>query len=169
MKRIATLFILSALLCSAQGCAYLQNRGDDAKDLIDLGFTFSKKAQISVFFDAPFVTIWPIGYGEVDGQFLGLGQGHLRAADPFYQKNYGVVLWGRERLSYNASLAELEEMNEEELDKNQELYGTGFLGFVEGPMPPPKYLGSCPHYIHVGWFGIVANPRYWEMIDFAAG
>jgi hypothetical protein len=30
-------------------------------------------------------------------------------------------------------------------------------------------LISCPHYLHLGWVGVVATPRYLQMLDFVAG
>jgi hypothetical protein len=169
LRRTLTVLLMLGSAAFSLGCSYLQNRAGDAADIIDLGFTVSKKAQFAAFTDAPFMTIWPLGYGNVDGRFVGVGQGGLRGFSPMHERSVGFVLWGEEKLSYRAGKADLEEMDEEERAENEEFYRTGFLGFAEGPAPPPKYLFSCPHYLHLGWVGIVATPRYFELLDFVLG
>ena len=52
----------------------------------------------------------------MDGYYIGMGQGRLGFMAPQYQLSYGLVLWGKEILSFGHSKAELEAMSAEEYD-----------------------------------------------------
>ena len=167
MKRLIGGFILAGLFICTQGCTYLHNRGNDAKDMIDLGFTFSKKPQFAFFYD--FIPVIPIGYGEVQGQFAGLGGGQFTSGTPHYEQSYGAILWGQEKLSFGLSQEELDSLSESERNERLNYQRTGLIGMVQGPFPSSDYLISCPHYIHLGWIGVVGTPRYLHMLDFLVG
>ena len=181
-SRIALAGLLLALMLSTQACTYLQNRADDAMDIIDIGLTFSAKPQLNLFVDAPFVTAYPIGWGKVDCAFLGLGQGKFSAFAPAHFNNWGVVLYGLEEVTYEGTSDDfvnyLNGDSRESREFYAESYTTGIGGIIEGiadgryvkrPGRAMKYIGTCPHYIHLGFVGIVADPRYWDMLDFLVG
>lgn len=170
MGNLTRISLCALTLVLLVGCTYLENRVEDALDMADFGLSFSAKPQFEVFVDAPFATVYPIGYGDVDGYFLGVGQGKMAGFSKSYRLNYGVVLWGHEELSFKASKDELAAMSGEERKNAEEYYHTGLGGFAQDQsFPPPKYLVSCPHYVHLGWVGVVATPRWWEMLDFVVG
>ncbi len=158
---------LMLIMVPCLGCTYLTNRGRDAGDVIDLGLTFSGKPQIAVFYD--FVPIVPIGYGRLDGRFAGLGGGRIAGWAPHYEKSYGLILWGEEELTFRNSYEELEMLGSEERDEAVDFQRTGLIGMFQGPFPSQDYLISCPHYLHLGWIGVVATPRYLQMVDFVLG
>lgn len=166
-RRLVTCLILAGLFVCAQGCTYLHNRGNDAKDMIDLGFTFSNKPKFAAFYD--FVPVIPIGYGDVQGHFVGLGGGQFSGWAPHYEQSYGAILWGQEKVNFGTSQEDLDAMGERERNKALSFQRTGLAGMVQGPFPGSAYLISCPHYLHLGWVGIVATPRYLHMLDFIAG
>ncbi len=167
MRRLVAGLILAGLFFCTQGCAYLRNRGNDAKDMIDLGFTFSKEPKFAFFYD--FVPVIPIGYGEVQGHFAGLGGGQFAGWAPHYEQSYGAILWGQEKVNFGTSQEDLDAMSESERNKALNFQRTGLAGMIQGPFPGPEYLISCPHYLHLGWVGVVATPRYLHMLDFVAG
>ena len=175
MKRTLTTVFLFALLLVSQGCAYLHDRGNDALDIVDLGFTFSKKPQFSAYVNAPFVALVPIGYGNVDARFVGIGGGKAAWLSPHFERSAGLLLWGREELTFEHTRADLAAMDETERRKAAEFHQVGVGGVilglagVYGPPPKPKDLFACPHYLHLGWFGVVGTARYWEMLDFLVG
>ena len=70
-SRVVSGLALAAVLMAMQGCTYLRNRGRDANDMFDVGFTFSRKPQFAAYTNCP--VIFPIGYGKVDGRFVGVG------------------------------------------------------------------------------------------------
>jgi len=146
------------VLVSAAGCTYLRHRGQDAMDVIDLGVSVSSKPGFALFYD--FVPVVPIGYGKVDGHFLGLGGGRFGVM-PHYEESYGAVLWGQEAVGFGVY----------DLDqpKTLNVQHSGLAGLVQGPVPGPDYMISCPHYIHLGWIGVVASPRYLQALDFILG
>ena len=96
-RSICGVFVWSLLVLNA-GCTYLENRADDAMDLVDVGLTVSKVPCFSAYYD--FVPIAPIGAGIVDGWFLGLGGGKFGAFCPHYEKSVGFIFWGEEELNY---------------------------------------------------------------------
>ena len=177
----AMAFLLAAVLLT-QGCTYLQNRADDAMDMVDFGFTFSAKPQINLFVDAPFVTTQPIGWGKLDAYFLGFGQGKISLFAPAHFNNWGLVLYGDERVTYEGHAEDFERWAASS-DRNErefftESYTTGIGGIIQGiaegdyvkrPGRAMQYIGSCPHNFHLLFFGIVATPRYWDMLDFIVG
>jgi len=175
MSRKVFLPLLLALLGLAQGCAYLNNRANDAKDMIDVGFTFSEKPQFALYASGPFVQVGTAGYGQVDGHFFGLGGGKFCLWAPHYEHSYGLLVWGREWISFSHSEAEIAAMTEEKAAAATSDMQVGIVGMplglagVGAPPPGLKYIGSCPHYIHLGWIGVVGGPRYLQMLDFILG
>jgi hypothetical protein len=169
MKGRYTRFIIMALLglFLFQGCAYIKNRVNDCGDMIDIGLSFSRKPQLALFYD--FIPVIPIGYGRVDGTYAGLGGGKLSWFDPHFERSYGLILWGQEEVTFEKSLEELEKLSREEREEILDFQRTGLIGMAQGPFPGPNYLISCPHYIHLGWIGVVGSPRYLQMLDFVLG
>lgn len=169
------LLLLLLLAVSVQGCSYFQQRLSDARNVIDLGLTFSSKPQFALYYSGPIVQIGTIGYGDVDGRFFGLGEGHGHLWSPHYEKSYGLVAWGQEWVSFDHDKAALDALPAEEAEKVSNHMQVGVVGFVRGgsgdgaPPPGPKYIVSCPHFIHLGWVGVVANPRWLQMVNFVVG
>jgi len=145
-------------LLSTTGCTYLRHRGQDALDMIDLGVSVSSKPGFALFYD--FVPVFPIGGGKVDGHFVGLGGGRLGFM-PHYQESYGAIVWGQEAVAFG--------VHDLERPETLNFQRSGLSGLAQGPVPGPDYMISCPHYIHLGWIGIVASPRYLQMLDFVLG
>jgi len=140
------------------GCGYLQHRVEDAGDMMDLGLTFSRRPGFALYYD--FVPVVPIGCGRVEGAFVGLGAGRVGTM-PHLQRSTGLILWGEEELAYGQyDPADPESMR---------FQRSGLIGLPQGPIPGPDYMLSCPHYVHLGWFGVVATPRYLQMLDFLLG
>lgn len=164
MKRVRGLSTLAASLgcalvfLSLEGCTYLKYRGQDAMEVIDLGVTVSKKPGFALYYD--FIPIIPIGVGYVDGYFVGLGGGKAGAM-PHYEKSYGAILWGQEEVGFGDYVTDDPE--------SLRFQRTGVIGLAQGPVPGPDYMISCPHYLHLGWVGLVVSPRYLQIIDFLVG
>ena len=158
LRRILAGLSLGFLLAASTGCTYLKYRGEDAMEIIDLGITVSEKPGFAFYYD--FITVIPIGIGYVDGTFAGLGGGRFGWMK-HYERSFGLVLWGQEEVGFR------------EYDKEKpETLGfqrTGLIGVFQGPLPGPDYMISCPHYLHVGWIGVVGSPRYLQAVDFVLG
>ena len=161
MRAGVTVFWLLAALatCSATaGCTYLRHRGEDAMDMLDIGVTLSKKPGLAVYYD--FIPLVPLGFCHVDGYFAGLGGGQFGFM-PHTQRNIGLGVWGQEAVGFGEfDLEDPETVN---------FQRSGLAGMVHGPFPGPDYLISCPHYLHVGWIGLVGSPRYLQALDFVLG
>ncbi|MBN1865997.1 hypothetical protein JW916_01775 [Candidatus Sumerlaeota bacterium] len=173
LPAMSILLIASVTL---SGCSYLQARYNDAKDIADVGITVSKKPGIAAYASGPFAQVAAIGLGYVDGRFLGMGEGRLSFFGPHYEKSIGVGVWGMEWISYYHNEAEIDAMPPKEAAKASNHMQVGVLGMLaglagDGPPAPSrqKYAISCPHYLHVGWIGVVAGPRYLQMLDFVLG
>jgi len=168
LRGLIKMFVLTILVgVSGSGCAYFQARGNDAKDMIDIGVSVSKEPGFAFFYD--FVPVIPIGFGYVNGSYIGLGGGEFAWVEPHYERSIGVILWGEEELAFNHSLEELEAMPDEQRRDVTNFQRTGLAGLAQGPVPDTDYLISCPHYLHLGWVGLVATPRYLQMLDFVLG
>lgn len=183
MKRLILLAILLCLLMFSVGCSayrpyltsevfsgiehYPENRVRDALDMIDIGFTVSKKPGFALWYD--FVPIIPVGVSYVDGYYIGLSGGKLTLWDKHFQRHLGVGIWGHEEVSWGVSKEELDAMPDEERKEASNFQRTGLIGSLQRPFAAPPYFISCPHYIHLGWVGVIGSPRYYQMADFVLG
>lgn len=183
-RHMLQLLLLVSAVVTLNGCTYFTNRYNDLKDIGDFGVTFSSKPQLAVYASGPFVQVGALGYGHVDGHFFGMGEGRVAAWAPHYEESYGLAVWGNEWLSYFHTEDEIKAMPKAEGNKAANAMQVGIVGMALGlpalqgqPLAPPfdappptlKYIGSCPHYIHLGWVGLVGTPRYFQMIDFLVG
>jgi hypothetical protein len=176
MRRILDSMALLILVLVSTGCGYMRNRGNDLLDVVDIGLTFSAKPQFSAYVNAPFVALEPIGYGNVDAKFVGIGGGKASLWSPHFERSAGLLLWGQEELTFERTRADLAAMKStEEQREATEFHQVGVLGMilgwsgVHGPAAKPKDLFACPHYLHLGWIGAVGTARYWQMLDFVVG
>lgn len=167
--RFTTWSAICFMLLTLSGCEYMRDRGNDAKDIADIGLTFTDTPQFAFYASGPIVQVFTLGAGNVDGKFLGLGEGRFSAMGPHYEKSGGTFLWGEERISYYYTGEELDAMTPEEADEKANFMRVGILGMAEGPPPDLKYIGSCPHYLHLGFIGLVGTPRYLQFADFLLG
>jgi len=156
--RMALVVVLVAVAAVGQGCGYLADRGADAAQMFDFGLTFSKKPQFSAYMNCPVIA--PIGYGKVDGYFVGVGGGKVGAMK-HHQESSGLLVWGREEVSW-------ESFDTKEAD-TLSVQGVGVLGLAEGQEGEKAYTPACIHYLHLGFVGIAANVRWLEIPDFFLG
>ena len=158
-SRLCVVLFVGTILLGLQGCSYLQHRGEDLLDMMDFGVTYSTELGFAAYYDlTPFI---PIGYGNVDGYFIGVGGGqvgHMR----HYEKSLGVMLYGKEEVGFGEGF---------DKDKPETVNAAkvGLLGAIEGPVPGPDYFPTCLHYFHFGYVGGVWNLRYLQMLDFMLG
>ncbi|KPK57419.1 MAG: hypothetical protein AMK73_10175 [Planctomycetes bacterium SM23_32] len=148
---------LAVVLSCSVGCTYLVHRSEDALDIVDIGFTFTTKPMIGLYWNS--LDIFPVGYSHIDGYFFGWGGGQL-GFTRHYDKCYGFgyayqeIAWGDE----------FDVDDPETININY----AGILGYV---LPPykhdPAYSPACVHFFpHIGFVGLVWNARYMEMVDF---
>jgi len=148
----------AAALAATQGCNYLQYRLDDAKEMFDAGFTWSPKPQFGLYTNCPMIA--PIGYGKVDGYFVGVADGKVGAME-HHEESAGLLVWGREEVSWDTfDEADSERLNVQEV---------GLLGLAEGQQGERPYRAACIHYFHLGWIGVTGNIRWPEIGDFLVG
>lgn len=168
MTKFWVMGILLIALSVGTGCAqYWKNRLQDGADMIDVGLTFSKKPGFAVWYD--FVPVVPVGVSYVDGWVVGLGGGKPALWKKHYQRHFGIVAWGQEEVAFGYNRADLQKMTEKQRKEVSHFQRTGLGGLIQGPWPDADYMISCPHYVHLGWIGVIASPRYWQMLDFLLG
>ena len=149
---------LCGLLLATPGCAYLRDRGNDALDILDLGVTWSKKPYLTVYGCA--VGLASAGAGHFEGTFAGIGGGRLGVTG-HYHRVLGLGLWSYEELGWDGY----------DKAKPETLYiqHPGIIGWVAFLPRKPAYAPGCLHLLHLGYAGLVANLRYWELLDFILG
>ncbi len=157
-RRVAVVLLLAAGMAGAQGCGYLRDRLSDSTQMFDLGLSFSAKPQFSAYVNCPVIA--PLGYGKVDGYYLGMGGGKVGAMK-FHQQSSGLLVWGREEVSW-------ESFDAKKAD-TLSVQGVGVLGLAEGQHDGKAYSPACIHYLHLGFIGIAANIRWLEIPDFLLG
>ena len=149
---------LAVVWTAALGCSYPKHRCQDAAEMFDLGLTFSKKPQFSAYMNCPVVA--PIGYGKVDGQFVGVGGGKIGMME-HHQESSGLLVWGREEVSWDT-------FDPEDAD-TLSVQGVGVLGLAEREEGDDPYDVACIHYLHLGWVGVTANVHWLQIPDFLLG
>lgn len=167
---LALLFLQGCTLGKQSVGQYLLYRAADAAQILELGVTVSTKPQFALYADG--VSVACGGYGNVDGYFIGLGGGQL-GVTRFYEKSLGLFIWGQETVGWgDYDVSDPSTLNTQ---------GVGVLGIfagphglpshlgIAGPAPGPDYMPACAHYLHLGVLGVVANARYFEMLDFLSG
>jgi len=150
---------IAALLAFTSGCAYFADRGNDAAEMFDIGLTFSSKPQFAAYTNCPI--IFPVGYGDVDGTFVGVGDGKAGVMK-HKESSVGLLLWGREEVSWTR----FSETGGAEALGTQ---GTGLLSLATSSENQQVRKPLCKHYLHLGWVGLVWNIRWLEIPDFFLG
>jgi hypothetical protein len=167
LGRFGVVLALAVILVGSQGCntpvgRYFKYRGQDALEMVDVGFTFTKKPCIGLYWNS--LDLLVAGYCNIDGYFVGLG-GNQIGITRCYAHCYGFIV-------------SHEEVGWGDFDKNDKstLYvrNGGLLGFgsLTDPRYPssPDYTPACVHFIpHLGYVGIVWNARWTQMLDFILG
>jgi len=149
---------LVLLLFALPGCSGLTHRVRDALDMADLGLTFSKKPKLAAFKGCAGAA--SVGFGEVEGYFIGLGDGKL-GVTPFSHQGLGLALWGKHKTRFGEAAKD----DAETLDFQK----TGLLGLADGPIVGPDQEPACIQQVHVGWAGVVANAKWLQVADFLLG
>ena len=170
--------LLLGLACA--GCGpYLKNRADDLTDLVEFGFTVSKKPYFA-FLPMDYFNATPLGYSRIKGRFIGLWNRHWGSRE-LKDNTWGVLLYGRQTLQYgDFNPEDPRQVPPEKLAKwkaegkplptNAPRYKIGLVPALRGddlPSYPSPY--SCRRNIHLGWIGWSASMHADEMFDFVMG
>ena len=165
-------FMIAVIAIFSSGCTYMSQRGNDAKDIFDIGFTVTPhlKPDFAIYLD--FFGRTPIGgaYME-DARLLGVGArktGWLKVEN----KSWGAIAWGSEY----AGVGEFNPENPYQAREDQKnlterpRWNTGFVRMaIQGDTPHPIQFAACDKGVHLGWIGFMANCRPLELIDFLLG
>ena len=160
LRRLGIVMGLVGLLMATQGCTYLQHRGDDFAEMMDLGITITREPCIGLYANG--LSLVCAGYSKIDGTFAGWGGGQF-GVTPHYNKCYGFGLWGYEEIGWG-------DFNKNNPDTLHCQY-QGIVGLVTPPhVGGPSYVPACVHFFpHLGYVGFVWNARYMEIVDFFVG
>ncbi len=157
-RRVAVVLALAAVMAGAQGCGYLGDRLSDSTQMFDLGLSFSAKPQFSAYVACPVIP--PLGYGTVDGYYVGMGSGKVGAMK-LHEQGGDLLVWGREDASW-------ESFDAKKAD-TLSVQGAGVLGLAEEQQGDKAYNSACIHYLHLGFIGVAFNIRWLEIPDFFTG
>ena len=172
MARTLLALLLLAAPLLAGGCSYLRDRGNDALDIFDIGFTVTDKLtpDFAVYLD--FFGRTPLGGAYLDhAKLLGIGYRHVGWLD-YESKSWGALAWGSEK--YGSG--EFDPKNPYQAREDQQnlterpRFHTGFARMIaEDNAPPPIQFFACDKAVHLGYVGFLANCRPLELIDFLLG
>lgn len=160
VRRVLGALGLLAIAAGTQGCAltYLRNRGQDALDMFDIGFTFTLKPQFGLYANCPFTV--PVGGAKVDGYYAGIGGGRFGIVE-HHQDTLGLIVAGHEKVTWGNP-------NDEGGETGGE-YKIGLLGLNTDAEGKPVYRPQCTHYLHLGFLGLTGNINYKDIPDFFLG
>jgi len=118
---------LAALLVLAlcPGCAYFQNRGNDAIQMMDLGITWSEDPYGALYLCG--VSVTSFGFSHVEGWFAGMG-GDQIGVTRHYEKCVGLVAWSYEEIGWGD---DFDVTKPETLDCMQHVAPLGYLCYPE--------------------------------------
>ena len=179
--RWVVLGAMIAVLMVTQGCAaldavgtYAVHRYEDLGEIADVGLTFTKTPQVGLYWNSLEIIVF--GASDLDGYFLGWGGGQI-GVTRMYARCWGFG-FGEEIIGWGPELGEPGEVDESRDDilvKRR----SGFVGILssiaggdagENFGQGPDYTPACVHFFpHIGYFGIVWNVRYTEIVDFMLG
>jgi len=137
-KQAAKSLALAIVAAAAAGCTnwqdgvpgFLESRAQDMLEMADIGVTVTTTPQVSVY--AALLSVGPVGYGNVDGTFFGIGGGDIGAMKLQY-RHIGLGIWGREEVGWgDGALWNFGEPDPDDPEKFNK-QGVGPLGFV---LPP---------------------------------
>jgi len=150
---------LGLALVACGGCAYLKDRGNDALDIFDVGVTFSAKPHIGLY--AGFQSILAVGYADLDGKMLGIGESQVGWLDMRYRAA-GALLDGYQQYAYGGNY-------EKENPNSPVRRGVG-LGLLHDELPDSLVQAlNCPKFLHILFLGVNLNCKLGELIDFLLG
>jgi hypothetical protein len=185
--RLLMLSALVAVMISASGCAsvgsYFEHRYRDFTRIADIGFTFSKKPQLGLYWNS--LEILTLGYSNVEGTFIGWG-GNQLGMTRMYNHCWAIpclMIWtgtypvgasyGQETIGWGPLL---------DTDRREDIIirrRSGVLGIAtsiigwdptkDGYGNGPDYTPACVHLIHLGYVGLSGNLRYTELVQFVVG
>ena len=175
MTRIfARLLTVLTVCIMLSGCAtpYMQNRGNDLKDILDIGLTVSKQPQFSLYLD--FFNIVPLGYSHVDtDKVTKIGITHRDiGVVPYANKSWGALLWGEEYRGAEAfNPLDPHEARKDQADLTERSsYKVGLVSLAgEGETPPTLQFLECERSLHLGWVGVHFLFRPVDLLDFVVG
>jgi hypothetical protein len=168
------------MLLLLPGCAnYWKNRGRDAKNIMEVGITTSKRPCFA-FQPGAYFNITPLGVSYIRGSIHGLVADKF-GTQPMKDFSWGVLLWGGRRLQLGefdphnpcmvspAKVAALTAAGKP-LPTEVSYYNEGILAMaLLDNAPPPKSFFGCRRNIHLGWIGIFLGMHADEMGDFLLG
>jgi hypothetical protein len=153
------LVVLLAGMLFNSGCAYLQNRGNDALDIFDVGITTSEEPQFALY--AGFLNIAALGYSNVDGTLAGIGHRNVGVMQVRHHAA-GILVYGDEQFGYDGDYNAAD-------PNSPEPWRVGIVGLMEGPGPRNGQVVNCPKLLHLGWLGLTLNCKFGELADFILG
>jgi len=154
------LLLLAVVLAvsTSSGCGYLQARGNDALDILDVGITVSKNPHVAIY--TGFNSILTAGYSDMDGHLLGLGHQRFGALHMRY-KAAGALLEGYEQVGYEDYTE-----NDSNSPRTRGL-GLGLL-YRDRPNSVSQAL-QCQKFVHLGWIGVNLNCKVGAILKFVVG
>ncbi len=160
-KSCVNMLVILMIMSLLNGCAYINNRANDALDILDVGVTVTKEPKFALY--AGFNGLVNLGYADVDGKLYGLGRRQFGTLN-FRQQSWGVGLYGQEHYDYNYDPENVDPASESPPEK----YDVGLAGVSLNP-PPIKDFFWCPKGLHLGWVGLQLNCKPGEIVDFIVG
>lgn len=158
-RRLGICVGVAVLLVSLTGCeTYLEQRGQDAAQILEIGTTHTDKPSTAFFLCG--VSLVGFGGGHIEGTFSGIG-GNQVGTTKLYYRSVGYGLWAYEEIGWG----DYDKTKQETL---YSYYGA-IGGWIHHIARRPGYAPACNHFIHFGHGGFVFNLRYLEVLDFLLG
>jgi hypothetical protein len=156
-RSLVVIIMAAAITLGTTGCTYMENRGDDLSEVIDVGVTTSAKPQFSTY--CGFFNLVSLGYSNFEGCIHGLVGGEAGTQLATHD-TWGLLIYGKEELAYAPA--------PDDVAPQTEPWGVG-LGLAEYGAPPNSQIANCPKLLHLGWVGLTLNCKFGELADFLVG
>ena len=84
---------VAAVACGVGCGTYGRNLAKDAREMMDIGYTTSKKACFAFELPGDYFNLTPLGFSNLEGTFHGVGRRQVGAV-PIKNKAWGLLFWG---------------------------------------------------------------------------
>ena len=170
-RMVARTALSIAMICALSGCAYMVDRGHDAQDILDIGIVVSDdlRPEFGLYLD--FFSVLPIGYADVEGKSFGMGNRQMGMLD-FEHRSWGTIVWGSEQKgSGEFDPGDPHQARPDQADETERpRFNAGLPRVMAEDEDPPalQYL-ECDRVLYLGWIGIHATIRPFDIFDFLLG
>jgi len=182
LRSLRVLVAIAVLGCVGCGSVYMQDRGNDAMDMLELGITTSSVMNPGIAAHGDISNVVGLGYSRVCGWYTGLGARQFGVLD-LQDSTWNALVWGSDasRIGdfdpndpHEAWVEDMQALKAEgkPLPTVRPRYNDGLVRMLQEGNPPPRpsfFPCNNRKHLHLGWIGVMGGLHPFEVFDFILG